>query len=62
MTYRIVTNRLGHDVGAIVTADDLPGANIGALLAANHIAEVDTPTEADSEPKPRRKAQKTEQD
>lgn len=55
MTYRVTSERLRWPLGEIITADDLAGSNIGALLAAGHLAEVDEP-EPDPKPKTRRKA------
>lgn len=38
MTYTVASERLaGHDLGDTVTDEDLPGANVPALIAAGHL-------------------------
>ncbi len=57
MTYRVTSDRMAWPAGTVISADDLAGSNIGALLAAGHLAEVDEPEpEPDPKPKSRRKA------
>jgi hypothetical protein len=39
-SYKVTSDRLaGHDRGATVTADDLEGVNVDALLQGGHLAE-----------------------
>ena len=40
MKYKVNSNRIdGHKVGDFVTADDLQGCNMEALVAAGHLQE-----------------------
>lgn len=42
-TYKVTSDRLaGHDRGSTVTADDLEGVNIDALVQGGHLAEQKT--------------------
>ena len=41
MKYRVTSDRLRWERGTIVDADDLTGSNIGVLINAGHLVEVD---------------------
>lgn len=56
MTYTVISDRLAWAAGTVLTADDLAGSNIGALVAAGHLAE----TDPEPEPRKRRKAETPE--
>lgn len=40
MTFKVLSRRLAWDQGSTVSADDLSGCNIGALVAGGHLAPV----------------------
>ena len=46
MKYKVSSDKLRWPTGTIVNADDLAGSNIGVLINAGHLVEVD------SEPEP----------
>lgn len=56
MTYTVTSDRLAWAAGTVLTADELAGSNIGALVAAGHLAE----TDPEPEPRKRRKAETPE--
>ena len=41
MKYKVTSDRLRWERGTIVNADDLTGSNIGVLINAGHLVEVD---------------------
>lgn len=50
-TYTVQTARVaGHAQGDAVTADDLPNANVPALIAAGHLAEAKPTTSRKAKP------------
>lgn len=50
-TYTVQTARVaGHAQGDAVTADDLPDANVLALIAAGHLAEAKPTTSRKAKP------------
>ena len=40
MTWQVMSDRLAWDQGSTVSADDLAGCNIAALVAGGHLAPV----------------------
>jgi hypothetical protein len=50
--YRVESDRLvGHQKGAVVAVDDLPGCNVDALVEAGHLSVVPAPRPASKEEK-----------
>lgn len=42
MTYRVLSSRLSWPAGTVLTVSELAGCNIDALIAAGHLAAVNT--------------------
>jgi hypothetical protein len=50
--YRVESDRVvGHQQGAVLSADDLPDTNVAALVEAGHLSVVPTPRPASKEDK-----------
>jgi ribosomal protein L12E/L44/L45/RPP1/RPP2 len=45
MSYSVMSHRLAWPVGTVLSADDLEGCNIDALLQGGHLAAAEMPSE-----------------